>query len=398
MSDKVKGIIQLILVILLIAGSFLISNMLKSERVSMRGAGGEERHIFVETVTVSPQTHRVQFDTTGTVQSRGVIGIVPQIQGRIDTVSDNLFEGGTFTADEILFQVDPRDFKLEIQRLQAAVAQAQTALNIEKAEGEAALIDWRQLNGDKPVPPLVAREPQLKEAHANLQAARAQLANAKLDLERTKFSFPFDGRVISSDLEKGQFVMTGQSYGQVFDLSSLEVQASLEDKQLKWLLGSDNPKIKITANYLGEIKTYDGVLKRSAGSLDQQTRFARVSFGFSEENVDLLPGVFVDVDIEGSTLENVSVLPAEALQKEGHIWIVTTDNTLKKHIPEIIYSTDKNIIIEGLSTNSRVVTSRTAGATEGMEVNVANENADQTDKKSSLKTPLTSLAFPMEDQ
>lgn len=398
MSDKVKGIIQLILVILLIAGSFLISNMLKSERVSMRGAGGEERRIFVETVTVSPQTHRVQFDTTGTVQSRGVIGIVPQIQGRIDTVSDNLFEGGTFTADEILFQVDPRDFKLEIQRLQAAVAQAQTALNIEKAEGEAALIDWRQLNGDKPVPPLVAREPQLKEAHANLQAARAQLANAKLDLERTKFSFPFDGRVISSDLEKGQFVMTGQSYGQVFDLSSLEVQASLEDKQLKWLLGSDNPKIKITANYLGEIKTYDGVLKRSAGSLDQQTRFARVSFGFSEENVDLLPGVFVDVDIEGSTLENVSVLPAEALQKEGHIWIVTTDNTLKKHIPEIIYSTDKNIIIEGLSTNSRVVTSRTAGATEGMEVNVANENADQTDKKSILKTPLTSLAFPMEDQ
>jgi RND family efflux transporter MFP subunit len=397
MSDKVKGIIQLILVILFIAGSFLISNMLKSERVSMRGAGGEERRIFVETVTVSPQTHRVQFDTTGTVQSRGAIGIVPQIQGRIDTVSDNLFEGGTFTADEILFQIDPRDFKLEIQRLQAAVAQAQTALNIEKAEGEAALIDWRQLNGDKPVPPLVAREPQLKEARANLQAARAQLANAKLDLERTKFSFPFDGRVISSDLEKGQFVMTGQSYGQVFDLSSLEVQASLEDKQLKWLLGSDNPKIKITANYLGEIKTYDGVLKRSAGSLDQQTRFARVSFGFSDENVDLLPGVFVDVDIEGSTLENVSVLPAEALQKEGHIWIVKADNTLKKHTPEIIYSTDKNIIIEGLSTNSRMVTSRTAGATEGMEVNIANEEADQTDKKSDLNTPLTSLAFPMED-
>lgn len=398
MSDKVKGIIQLVLVIIFIAGSFLISNMLKSERVSMRGAGGEERRIFVETVTVSPQTHRVQFDTTGTVQSRGVIGIVPQIQGRIDTVSDNLFEGGAFAADEILFQVDPRDFKLEIQRLQAAVAQAQTALNIEKAEGEAALIDWRQLNGDKPVPPLVAREPQLKEARANLQAARAQLANAKLDLERTKFSFPFDGRVISSDLEKGQFVMTGQSYGQVFDLSSLEVQASLEDKQLKWLLGSDNPKIKITANYLGEIKTYDGVLKRSAGSLDQQTRFARVSFGFSEENVDLLPGVFVDVDIEGSKLENVSVLPAEALQKDGHIWIVTTNNTLKKHTPEIIYSTDKNIIIEGLSTNSRVVTSRTAGATEGMEVNIANEEADQTDKKSDLNTPLTSLAFPMEDQ
>lgn len=391
MSNKVKGIIQLILVILFILGSFIISNMLKSDKPFSRNTDNVERTFFVETITVSPTSHRVEFDTTGTVNARANIGIVPQIQGRITSISDKLFEGGQFAAHETLFEVDPRDYQLEVQRLQATVAQAQTALNLEKAEGESAMMDWKILNGDKPAPPLVARAPQMREARANLQAARAQLNNAKLALERSKFSFPFEGRVLSSTLEAGQFVMAGQSYGDVFDLNTLEVQASLEDKQLNWLIDSEAPEITITANYLGETKTYDGVLKRSAGSLDSQTRFARVSFGFKDQNPDLLPGIFADVVVKGSTLENVTVLPAAALQREGNIWTVDADNKLRTHQPNIIYSTNQNIIIDSLRANSRVVTSRVSGASEGMGISV---NDNKNESMSQQNNALQSLEIP----
>ena len=78
------------------------------------------------------------------------------------------------------------------------MAQAQTAYNLQQAEADAALQDWKQLRGDQEVPDLVARKPQMAEALANLNAAKASLATARLNLDRATFELPFDGRVVSS--------------------------------------------------------------------------------------------------------------------------------------------------------------------------------------------------------
>lgn len=376
MSDKAQGFLQLILVVIFIAGSFAISFALKPQKRDVESGKTEERVLIVETQQISTQSYRIEFETTGNVGVRSEIGIVPQVSGRVETIDEDFFAGGAFEANEVLFQIDLRDFELEVERMEAQVAQARTAFNLEEAEKEAALEEWRLVNGDKKPPPLVARKPQIDEAWANLKAAKAQLENAKLDLERASFSFPFKGRVLNSMLEQGQYVSAGQEYGSVFDLKSLEVQASLKDKELEWLLGSADPDITIITKQGGKTGEYKGKLNRSAASLDELTRFAGVSFGFENEVVDLLPGVFATIRVKSTELDNVALLPSEAMQKEGLVWILKSDGTLESHNPEIIYSTEDTIIAQGFGDNIDIVTSRVSGATEGMKAKRA-ENSEQ---------------------
>lgn len=371
-SDRVKGFVQLIVVIIFIAGSFAVSGVLQSQKSSTKRSSGEDRVLFVDVQTVSPEPYRINFTTTGTVAARTNVSIVPQVSGRITNVSPEFFSGGHFESGDLLFQIDPRDYQFEIRRLRAEIASAETALELEAAESDIAIAEWALINPEQPAPPLVARVPQQAEAEAALNAARAQLSNAELNLSRTKFTLPFDGRVLSSTLEQGQYVVAGQSYGTVFDVGSLEIQAALQDTQRDWLMSTEDSAITFTVQNLGETKTYNGILKRNAAQLDTNTRFATVNFGFKgSPPEELLPGMFADIDITGPSIENVTTIPAPALQKEGNLWLLNPDDsTISAWDPDIVYADNDIIAVQGLPDNTTIITSRLSGATEGMSVNV----------------------------
>jgi len=93
-------------------------------------------------------------------------------------------------------------------RASANVAQAEQQLVREIAEGEIARQDYAELGRGQPSP-LALREPQRQQAEASLQAAQADLENAKLQLTRTKIVAPFNGRVRSRSSDIGQFVSPG---------------------------------------------------------------------------------------------------------------------------------------------------------------------------------------------
>ena len=374
MSDKTKGLLQCLLVVLIIIASFTISNILGTKQAPLESNYGGDLLLKVETVEVSPGPYRIAFETTGNVQARSEISVTPQVSGRIEQVSQRFFEGGVFQAGETVFQIESLDFELEAERLKAEVARAETNLLLEQAEAEAAIAEWQQIHGDKDPPDLVVRKPQVAEARANLLAAKAQLANAQLDVERTRFSLPFNGRVLTSNLAKGQYVNAGQSYGTVFDIETLEVGASLDNRQLEWLLTSENPTITITVNSLGKSNKFQAYLLRGVSSFNEQTRFANVNFGFEEVGRSILPGMFVDIRIEGSQLDDILLLPVESLQKDGRVWHVNGDETLSFFRPTIIYTHEKYLAARWNGRPINVVTTRLSGAIEGMRVEASKLN------------------------
>lgn len=370
MNDRIQGFIQLIFVVIFIVGSFMVSGLLQSEKPSRGGNANPEetRALFVEAKTVSPAPYKITFGTSGTIQARSDVNITSQISGRVTKISDQMFSGGEFKASDVLFEIDNRDFENEVRRLQSVVSQASTTLKLEEAESNAAIEEWKILRGDEPAPDLVARKPQMAEAKANLNSAWAQLKTAKLNLKRTRFSLPFDGRITNSTLELGQFVSAGQSYGSAYDTSALEISSLLKDEQLQWLLKAEEPTITIKTTYLGEERNYPATLKRSNASLDAQTRFAEVSFDFKEPPENLTPGLFATVVIEGQEIDNVTLLPSDALQKGDIIWLVNDDKTLKSVTPTIAYMDDDILAATNFSQSITAVTSRISGATDGVEV------------------------------
>lgn len=364
-----KGRLQFVIVIIFIIASLAASKILHETREPIQRKDVAERSLFVEMQEVSPLPHQINFDVTGILKARSNVQIVPEVSGKVIKMNQKFFDGGSFKAGEMLFKIDPRDFLFEVKRLEAQVAAAKTLLDLEKAESKAAIAEWKQINPDLTITDLAARKPHLLEAQSNFDSAKAQLGLAQLNLTRTTFNMPFDGQVLSTQLAEGQYVVAGQNYGETFDAKSLEAKASLKDQQLKWLLSAKDPKITISTTYLGEKRTFQGVLNRSASFLDEQTRFAAVSFGIIDPIENILPGAFLDINIQGQTLEGLMVIPVSALQKEGNIWILKQDNTLESILPDVIYSDDQKMVIKAIKNETiRVVTSYIAGAENGMKV------------------------------
>jgi RND family efflux transporter MFP subunit len=369
-TEKAKGYIQLVLVFAFIAISLLISAHVGRSRETIEENGGKATAFYVKTEKIEAKPYQLTFKSTGTVQARSIIQIIPQVSGRVEYVHPDFFTGGYFDEGEVLFRIEPDDFELEVRRAKAEVARAKTVLEKEKVEGKASIAEWEQQNGTVKAPDLVARKPQLEEAMANVQAAEASLESAKLKLARTEFRLPKDGRVVKSGVAVGQFIQAGVGYGEVFYHDSLEVSCPLNKKELEWLHFSENPEVEIEINHLGATRQYTGLLNRRAANVDQATRFGTVFFGFEEIPTELVPGVFAEVTVKGSTVSEIGLVPASAIQLDGKLWTVQPDNRLKSVDPEIIQRSGDWVAVGNIGARAVLVTSKLNGATEGALANV----------------------------
>ena len=116
-------------------------------------------------------------------------------------------------------------------------------MELAKEEAAAAREEWRLLypetaDGDNNPPPLVAKEPQLLAVQARLEADRADLRKAQLNLERTELRAPFEGRVSEESVDIGQYVTHGQALASLYSTEAAEIVVPLEIGDLLWhLLG-----------------------------------------------------------------------------------------------------------------------------------------------------------------
>jgi RND family efflux transporter MFP subunit len=374
MKNTIKsGRYQLLVIVIFIIFSFSMSKILESDEMDNHDYLSSERLLFAKTKNITPEDYQIAFVSTGTVEAKQEIAIVPQVSGRIVWVNEKLFKGEAFSQNEPLFEIDRSDFDLEVIKFEAEVAKANTALDIELAETKAAISEWKQLNGDKDAPELVVRKPQLIEAHARLKSALAQKEKATLNLSRTIYHLPFVGQVIESKLAEGQFVAAGQVYGTVYDNRYLELHSYMSDKQLKWLLDSKDSEVEIKITSHGIENEYKGRLKKNATSIDKSTRLAHVRFSFNDLSNKILVGSFAKIIAKGGLEKDVAIIPASSLQKDGKILIVNNENIISKIQPQIIHSTDESIIIKGIGGAFRIIVNSMPGAIEGMKITTDSE-------------------------
>lgn len=320
---------------------------------------------LVRIVVPQPVATLVEVGATGTIDVRSYVALTPQVGGRIVSVSGSLRAGGEFAANQVLLTIDPRDFELGLEQARAEVASAEADLRLRLAESDAARSNYAILHPGRRVPPLVARIPQIAQARARLEGARARLAVAELDFTRTRFALPFAGKVTETTAEVGQMLTRNQPFGQAFAFDALEAVAPVAQDELARL----EPVVGRGATVRAPGVELDVTVERVSAELDARTRFAKLYLALPPD-AGIAPGTFVDVTVEGPLVEDTFLLPDATEQAGGHVWRVV-DGRLQRQELSVLGRSSEGLVVRAFDPGEGVVTGAAPGAREGLSVRVA---------------------------
>ncbi|MCK5237595.1 MAG: HlyD family efflux transporter periplasmic adaptor subunit, partial [Deltaproteobacteria bacterium] len=281
---------KLLLPIIVVAIGFMGMKTLVMTKAAPFKMPKKQSGVLVETLTARHGEHQVLIEGNGTVQAAKEIALTPQVSGKVTYLAPAFKAGGFFKKGELLFRIESEDYKLAVDKARATVARAKVELATVEGQARIARLEWERLKEhvDEEPNPLVLHEPQLNNARANVDSAKAALRRAELDHERTKIFAPFKCRVRSESIDIGQFIRSGETVGVIAGTEEVEIIVALPFENLYWIkiprMGKkNNGSIAIVSLKVGDkLHSWEGRVIRSFGELDPQGRLSRIAIGIKD--------------------------------------------------------------------------------------------------------------------
>ena len=330
-----------------------------------------------------PIDYEVKIKSTGTTTPITQTILTSEVGGEVIYRSKKFSEGSSVIIGEILAKIDDTDLQLQYKNALLQLASAEVQFAVQQAEAEIAQEAWKQV-GEGAAQDLTVKKPQLKQAKAALEVAKAQVQSAEKKLNKTEITAPYTGRIKDLNIDLGSTILPGQPVGSMYTSNEIEVTLSIKDSDLQFLdIPMDGRKLNpdqkslvvIKSLYKGEMQEWSGNLERVDGVIDPMTRMIKLIANFKnnfiEDTKPILPiGLFVEAEVSGKRLIDVFMIPNTALTPNGELLVVNQDNTLEIRKVKIITKMKDHIIVKKeIKAGERVVVSKLSIATNGMLVN-----------------------------
>ncbi|HYF35645.1 MAG TPA: efflux RND transporter periplasmic adaptor subunit [Prosthecobacter sp.] len=319
--------------------------------------------VGVEGTVLHKGSYDLKVRSQGTVQPRTRSTLLPEVSGRITEVSSTFRPGGFFEKDEVLLKLDPVDYETAIVVAKAAQAQAEVVFAEETAKAAQARENWRALGRSGEPTGLATRGPQVAKAEADVAAAKAQVRKAERDLERTIIRAPYAGQVLEQVVDVGQYVSPGTVLGRIFAVDYVEIRLPLPERESQYLTlpqpfrGQSTPgkgaPVALRAVVAGKTVLWSGRVIRVEGALDAETRQATAvvqvddPYGRRADGAPPLTiGAFVEAEISGEPLQDVFIIPRNAVRAGNEIILINRpQNTLRRMLVDPLVSNEKHIVV-----------------------------------------------------
>ncbi len=333
----------------------------------------------VEVTEVAMADYRVEIATQGVVESVRETKLAAEVGGRVMEISDDLRKGGTVKKGARLVQIDPADYRSALAAAEVRRAEAQLALEQERARVEQAQLDWNKLGNGKPINPLVLRKPYLEAAEAKAAAAAEEAAKARRDVERTEILAPFYAGVRSVGVEVGAVVAPGTMVAELYASNELEVRLSLSLEDFGFLERDGSGNVKGLVTLKGKIGIAEFTWQAQAVRVDPEIARKTLSANIVVRVLPLeggdfpLPpvGLFVNATVPGKMLGGVAEIPRRALLEGNRVIIVGEGEKIDFRVVNVLRLTkDTAVVSDGLSQGDRVVLTRLPAPVVGMEVEI----------------------------
>jgi len=343
----------------------------------------EKDPMDVNVQILTPIDYQIKIKSTGTTTPITQTVLTSEVGGEVIYRSKKFSEGSSVISGEILAKIDDTDLQLQYKNALLQLASAEVQFAVQQAEAEIAQEAWDQVGEGVPQE-LTTKKPQLKQAKAALEVAKAQVQSAEKKLNKTEITAPYTGRIQNINIDLGSTIIPGQPVGSMYTSNEIEVTLSVKDSDLQFLdipmdgrkLNPDQKSIVIIKSlYKGEMQEWVGNLERVDGVIDPMTRMIKLIANFKnnfiEETKPILPiGLFVEAEINGKQLEDIFMIPNSALTPNDELLFLNQDDALEIRKVSVLTKMKNHILVkEGMKAGERVVVSKLSIATNGMLVN-----------------------------
>lgn len=338
------------------AGAVAVKSGGKTGKGAGKRGGGP---VAVTTVTAKRQPMPVVIDAVGTVESEHSVAVRPQTNGVLEAVLFN--EGDPVKQGQVLFRIDARPLRASAEQARAALARDQ-AQSLQAQAQEARL---RPL-ADKDYITRSEYEvalTQSKSLQATVEANRAALEQAQLQLAYASITAPISGRTGSLSVKPGNLVSSGTGGAPLVVINStrpilvsLSVpQRYLEEVRRSWATGA----VKVTISPGANSPTVtDGTLVFIDNSVNQQTGTIVLKARVKNEKEELWPGQFVAARIVLRVEQDALVLPESAVQpgQDGSFVYLAKDGRAQIQNVQVDRQIDEWVVIsKGLAGGEEVI-------------------------------------------
>ncbi len=336
----------------------------------------------VGVVDIQAQAVTLTTELAGRTSAFQVSEVRPQVGG---IIQKRLFvEGADVKAGQALYQIDPAIYQATYDSARASLAKAEASLiaTRNKAARYEELVAIKavslQDNDDS--------QAALKQAQADVAAAKAAVETARINLDYTRVSSPISGRIGRSSVTPGALVSAGQSsalatvqqldtiYVDVTQSSAelLRLRRELAGGQLK-AAGTGQASVKLILED-GSVYPQTGKLQFSDVTVDQSTGSVTLRAVFPNPGGDLLPGMYVRAVLEEGREDRAILAPQQGVTRDTKgnptALVVGADNKVELRVLKTRRTVgDKWLIGEGLKAGDKLIVDGLQKIAPGVPVN-----------------------------
>ncbi len=335
----------------------------------------------VSVITISPKDVPVASEYVAQTQSSHLVNIQARVSGFLDK---RLYtEGALVKEGQVLFQMDPKPFQVQLDQAKAALLKQEAVLetarlNLERIKPLARQNALSQKDLDDATG-------QYQSAAAALEQAKAQVESAKLNLSYTTITSPVTGVSSSALQTDGTYISPQNSLlTTVAVLSPIWVNFSLSENEMQRYRNAISRgllRVPKDENYEVEVILSDGSLFPHTGritfaepSYNSQTGTFLLRASVNNPDGILRPNQFVRVRVKGAVVTKSVLVPQRAMQQgsKGHfVWVVDNEGKAEQRPVKVgEWHGGDWFVFEGLRAGEQVVVDGALALHPGMPVSV----------------------------